>query len=413
MCQTDISDRSGYIIVAPFVKVITMVRIGIDVGSTTAKLVVIGSAGEMLFSRYTRHNAKAKEVVCGMLHEAESSLGDVEARVKVTGSVGMGLSELTGIPFVQEVVAASKAVQANYPQVRSMIDIGGEDAKVVFFENAEAKDLRMNGNCAGGTGAFIDQMAVILGVDVEDMNELAQNACRIYPIASRCGVFCKTDIQNLIAKNVSKQDIAASIFHAVAVQTVVTLAHGCDIGAPVLFCGGPLTFIPALRKAFTDYLHLSGKDVILPDNGTLLPAIGTALDIADSDSTHRISDIIGRIGKNAPKPGMKASALRPIFSSCEEYKAWKERIAKKQLPRARFKKGKQEVFLGIDSGSTTTKIVVTDTDNRLLFCHYDVNGGNPVQAVERKDCSDSKTSARHAARNWTLPVHARPDTAKT
>lgn len=383
MCQTGISDRSGYIIVAPFVKVITMVRIGIDVGSTTAKLVVIGSAGEMLFSRYTRHNAKAKEVVCGMLHEAESSLGDVEARVKVTGSVGMGLSELTGIPLVQEVVAASKAVQANYPQVRSMIDIGGEDAKVVFFENAEAKDLRMNGNCAGGTGAFIDQMAVILGVDVEDMNELAQNACRIYPIASRCGVFCKTDIQNLIAKNVSKQDIAASIFHAVAVQTVVTLAHGCDIGAPVLFCGGPLTFIPALRKAFTDYLHLAGKDVILPDSGTLLPAIGTALDIADSDSTHRISDIIGLIGKNAPKPGMKASALRPIFSSCEEYKAWKERIAKKQLPRARFKKGKQEVFLGIDSGSTTTKIVVTDTDNRLLFCHYDVNGGNPVQAVEK------------------------------
>ncbi len=360
-----------------------MVRIGIDVGSTTAKLVAIGTDGEMLFSKYIRHNARAKEVVCGILREVKSLLGDVEARVKVTGSVGMGISEQTGIPFVQEVVAASKAVQANYPQVRSMIDIGGEDAKVVFFENAEAKDLRMNGNCAGGTGAFIDQMAVILGVDVKDMNELAQNACRIYPIASRCGVFCKTDIQNLIAKNVSKQDISASIFHAVAVQTVVTLAHGCDIETPVLFCGGPLTFIPALRKAFTDYLYIANKDVILPDNGTLLPAIGTALANADSDRAFRLSEIISLMMNNAQKPGIKTSALRPLFSSYEEYETWKERIAKKQIPKSQFKKGKQEVFLGIDSGSTTTKIVVTDTDNRLLFCHYDVNGGNPVQAVEK------------------------------
>lgn len=360
-----------------------MVRIGIDVGSTTAKLVAIGTTGEMLFSKYIRHNARAKEVVCGILREVKSLLGDVEARVKVTGSVGMGISEQTGIPFVQEVVAASKAVQANYPQIRSMIDIGGEDAKVVFFENAEAKDLRMNGNCAGGTGAFIDQMAVILGVNVENMNELAQNTCRIYPIASRCGVFCKTDIQNLIAKNVSKQDISASIFHAVAVQTVVTLAHGCDIEAPVLFCGGPLTFIPALRKAFTDYLHIANKDVILPDNGTLLPAIGTALANTNNDRTYRLSEIIGLMENNAQKLGIKTSALRPIFSSCEEYKTWKERIAKKQIPKSQFKKGKQEVFLGIDSGSTTTKIVVTDTDNRLLFCQYDVNRGNPVQAVEK------------------------------
>lgn len=361
-----------------------MVRIGIDVGSTTAKLVAIGTDGNILFSKYIRHNARAKEVVCGILREVKSLLGDdTEVRVKVTGSVGMGISEQTGLPFVQEVVAASKAIQANYPQVRSMIDIGGEDAKVVFFENAEAKDLRMNGNCAGGTGAFIDQMAIILGVDVEEMNELAQNASQIYPIASRCGVFCKTDIQNLIAKNVSKQDISASIFHAVAVQTVVTLAHGCDIETPILFCGGPLTYIPALRKAFTDYLHIANKDVILPDNGTLLPAIGTALANADSDRTYRLSEIIGMLEDNAQKSGMRTSALPPIFSSSGEYEAWKERIAKNQIPQSQFKKGKQEVFLGIDSGSTTTKIVVTDRDNRLLFCHYDVNGGNPVQAVEK------------------------------
>ena len=212
-----------------------MLNIGIDIGSTTAKLVAINAAGEILFSKYVRHNAKSRLVICDILHELQATVGEQEASVHITGSVGMGLSEETGIPFVQEVVAASKAVRHFHAQVRAMIDIGGEDSKVVFFENAEAKDLRMNGNCAGGTGAFIDQMAVILGVDVKEMNNLAQKSTRIYPIASRCGVFCKTDVQNLIAKNVSKENIAASIFHAVAVQTIVTLANGRTITPPVLF----------------------------------------------------------------------------------------------------------------------------------------------------------------------------------
>lgn len=360
-----------------------MRRIGIDVGSTTAKLVAMGAAGEMLFSKYIRHNARAKEVVCSILQEVKSVLGDVEVRVKVTGSIGLGISEQTGLTFVQEVVAASKAVQESYPQVRSMIDIGGEDAKVVFFENAEAKDLRMNGNCAGGTGAFIDQMAVILGVDVSDMNEIALKAGRVYPIASRCGVFCKTDIQNLIAKNVCKEEIAASIFHAVAVQTIVTLAHGCDIKAPVLFCGGPLTFIPALRKAFTDYLHLEDEDIILPKNGTLLPAIGAALSGMEEDKVYKISDIIELLAGSTGRVREVSSALPPVFSDAREYKIWKDRIGKKRIPTADFEAGKQDVYLGIDSGSTTTKIVVTDTKGRLLFAHYDVNGGNPVQAVEK------------------------------
>ena len=254
-----------------------MFKIGIDVGSTTVKVVVLDEQEKICFSRYKRHHAKAGEVVADMLKELQKEKGDLQVSLCITGSVGMGLSERHSIPFIQEVVAATKAIQKDYPDVSSMIDIGGEDAKIVFFEHGEAADLRMNGNCAGGTGAFIDQMAVILGTDVDQLNQLALKAKQVYPIASRCGVFCKTDIQNLVAKNVSREDIAASIFHAVAVQTIVTLAHGWDIQAPVLFCGGPLNFIPALRKAFSEYLHLKDEDMVLPENGTLLPATGAAL----------------------------------------------------------------------------------------------------------------------------------------
>lgn len=364
-----------------------MVRIGIDVGSTTAKIVALGENGNILFRKYMRHNARAREVVESMLcetlsfvfHEKRETIDTKEAiisgkvAIAVTGSVGMGMAERMGLPFVQEVVAAAKAVKAGHKEVRSMIDIGGEDAKVVFFDNGEAKDLRMNGNCAGGTGAFIDQMAVILGVDVKEMNEFALNAKQIYPIASRCGVFCKTDIQNLIAKNVSKEDIAASIFHAVAVQTVVTLAHGCDITVPVLLCGGPLTFIPALRNAFKDYLHIDDSDIVLPDNGALLPAIGAAI----ASEGLKVEN-----GKSTSHNIETKSLISPIFASSEEYAQWQERMAKMSLPKGIQEKGEHKVFLGIDSGSTTTKIVVVDEDGKIIYHYYNVNGGNPVQAVE-------------------------------
>ena len=359
-----------------------MIRIGIDIGSTTAKLIAIDPTGKNLFSKYERHNAKAKKVVCEMLREMLAKIGDVDVSVKITGSVGMGMSEEKHLPFVQEVVAATRAIQNRYPHVRTMIDIGGEDAKIVFFKNAEATDLRMNGNCAGGTGSFIDQMAVILDVSVDELKELATQAKQLYPIASRCGVFCKTDIQNLIAKNVSSEDIAASIFHAVAVQTVMTLAHGCDIEAPVLMCGGPLTFIPALRKAFIDYLHLSGNDIIIPENGTLLPAIGSALTRAKSEQAVKLSMLIDQIDDDNRKIQVKSSGLQPIFFDEPDYKAWQTRIAKDKIRRGTLQPGRQDVFIGIDSGSTTTKIVVTDTEKRLLFHYYNVNGGNPIKAVE-------------------------------
>lgn len=373
-----------------------MFKIGIDVGSTTVKVVVLDEQGNSLFSRYKRHHAKAGEVVASLLKELLEEKGDADVSVCITGSVGMGMSERYSLPFIQEVVAATRAIQKDYPQVASMIDIGGEDAKIVFFEKGEAADLRMNGNCAGGTGAFIDQMAVILGTDVDELNRMALKAQRIYPIASRCGVFCKTDIQNLIAKNVSREDIAASIFHAVAVQTVVTLAHGWDIKPPVLFCGGPLTFIPALRKAFVEYLHLQENDLILPANGTLLPATGAALSRTEKDSTCRLSDLITRLTTET-NTTYHSYGLQPIFSSAADYENWEKRISSHQLQKSVFKPGKQDVFIGIDSGSTTTKIVAIDPDNRILFTFYKPNGGHAIETVAeglnqlKEQCRQSQT----------------------
>ena len=360
-----------------------MFRIGLDVGSTTVKLVVVDKNEEILFTKYERHNAKAKDVVINILKEIKAQWGDIDVYLRITGSVGMGIAEAYHFPFIQEVVAATKAIQKNYPTAASMIDIGGEDAKVVFFKNGEATDLRMNGNCAGGTGAFIDQMAVILGTNITELNRLALQSTQTYPIASRCGVFCKTDIQNLIAKNVHKSDIAASIFHAVAVQTVVTLAHGYDIQAPVLFCGGPLTFIPALRKAFTDYLGISDADIILPENGTLLPAYGATFIQNVEETSYRLSELISYLSSSPAATSTTKFDLPPIFTDTKTYADWLKRIETHRLPTASFKNGEQEVFIGIDSGSTTTKIVVTDTESRLLYTFYSPNAGTPIETVEK------------------------------
>ena len=373
-----------------------MFKIGIDVGSTTVKVVVLDEQEKICFSRYKRHHAKAGEVVADMLKELQKEKGDLQVSLCITGSVGMGLSERHSIPFIQEVVAATKAIQKDYPDVSSMIDIGGEDAKIVFFEHGEAADLRMNGNCAGGTGAFIDQMAVILGTDVDQLNQLALKAKQVYPIASRCGVFCKTDIQNLVAKNVSREDIAASIFHAVAVQTIVTLAHGWDIQAPVLFCGGPLTFIPALRKAFSEYLHLKDEDMVLPENGTLLPATGAALSRTEKDQTCQLSDLITRL-TTEKHTTYSSCELKPIFSDPKDYDRWKQRISSHQLGKASLKEGPQDVFIGIDSGSTTTKIVAIDKDRNILFTFYKPNRGHAIETVAeglnllRNQCQEHHT----------------------
>ena len=250
--------------------------IGLDVGSTTAKIAVIDENNHIVYSKYERHNARVNELVSRYFKEIGEQLGNASVSICVTGSVGMATAEQLKAEFVQEVVAGTIYARNAHPEAKALIDIGGEDAKVVFIKDNGGMELRMNGNCAGGTGAFIDQMSVLMGVDNQKMNELAMKATHIYPMAARCGVFAKTDIQNLMSRNLPEEDIAASIFHSIAVQTVVTLSHGMTFEAPILLCGGPLTFLPALRKAFCNYMKLSSEDFIVSENSNLIPALGCA-----------------------------------------------------------------------------------------------------------------------------------------
>ena len=373
-------------------------KVGIDVGSTTTKIVALDERGTVIYTRYVRHLARAKESVIESLTELQkllqtrppfsASTEPCGISLRITGSIGMGIAERVGLPFIQEVVAASKCIQHDHPEVQSMIDIGGEDAKVVFFRQGVAQDLRMNGNCAGGTGAFIDQMAIILGVNVDELNNLALQSTQVYPIASRCGVFSKTDIQNLIAKNIPKTDIAASIFRAVAVQTVMTLAHGCDLRRPVLFCGGPLNFIPALRKAFIDYMNLQEGEVVLPERGTLLPAEGAALSQVEDETFLPIDELIRKVqAAFCQENTHSAGALEPIFKDGLDYTRWFERILRNRIEVATLQESAEgkvvPAYLGIDSGSTTTKIVVLNREGKMLFDYYHTSDGNPIGTVEK------------------------------
>ncbi len=358
----------------------TGIRTGIDIGSTTAKAVVLDDSGKTLFSCYRRHNARIADTLESIFNNMFSELGNIKTSVAITGSIGMGVAQRCGIGFVQEVVAETKAIRHSGNTVKTLIDIGGEDAKVVFFgPDGKASDLRMNGNCAGGTGAFIEQMALILGESTDSLNTLALESDRIYPIASRCGVFCKTDIQNLIARNVSKQDISASIFHAVAVQTIVTLAHGCRIEAPIVFSGGPLTFIPALGNAFRNYLKLTDSDIVDMPGRELLSAMGTAL-AAESEPMD-ISQWMVRIRDGLSSGYVRKTGLEPLFKDREDLDSWLSKLDAYSIPRGELQPGNQNYFIGIDSGSTTTKIVILDTDGRLVYSFYHGNEGNPVETV--------------------------------
>ena len=220
------------------------IKIGIDIGSTTVKVVVLDTDNHVISSDYRRHNMNVRETVQTVLKPIAERFTDAQLQIAITGSVGMGYAELWGFPFVQEVVSAATLVKESYPQTRTFIDIGGEDSKMIFFGEGRMPDIRMNGNCAGGTGAFIDQTASLLNVDTGELNTLAEQAQRVYPIASRCGVFSKTDIQNLLSRNVSKADVALSVFHAVCLHVLGTLSRGVDVQAPVFFCGGPFAFLP-------------------------------------------------------------------------------------------------------------------------------------------------------------------------
>ncbi len=369
-------------------------RAGLDVGSTTAKMVVINAQGKIVYSRYERHNAKVKELVSSYLDEIGQKLANIRLSLCVTGSVGMSTAETLNAEFVQEVVAATVFARNRFPQAKALIDIGGEDAKVVFF-NGKGTELRMNGNCAGGTGAFIDQMSVLMGCDNQQMNELALQSTHLYPMAARCGVFAKTDIQNLMARNLPKTDIAASIFHSIAVQTVTTLSHGCDFSAPILLCGGPLTFLPALRKAFADYLNMAPSDFIVLEEGNLIPALGCAIrsenatPVSLNKLKERLNTTSGSDHASSCERELKVDVeekLYPLFESEEKHQAWlrsKDRYTTKVHP---LRKGNEQVVIGIDSGSTTTKIIAMraqgENAGQIVFSDYSMNLGNPINAVK-------------------------------
>jgi predicted CoA-substrate-specific enzyme activase len=358
---------------------------GIDIGSTTAKVVVTDKNGRMVFSRYRRHRAETIETVRSIFKEALDLLGDVSLDLAVTGSAGMGVAETYGLPFVQEMVASAQHIKKSFPQTRTFIEIGGEDSKIIFFDEQFHPDLRMNGTCAGGTGAFIDQMSVLLNVDSAELNSLAEKSTRIYPIASRCGVFAKTDIQALLSQQAAKEDIAASIFRAVAIQVVTALSHGREVKKKILFAGGPLTFFPELRRAFIDLLEIDNReDLIIPEHSELLPAMGAAAVRNGSPCRKTISNLLALEQAGPLYTTVNGdNSLPAMFNGKIEFDNWKKRHEQHRVARIdRFKTKGKDLFLGIDSGSTTTKIVLIDAEGHLVDDYYHANNGDPIQAVK-------------------------------
>lgn len=357
-------------------------RIGVDAGSTTIKLVVIDkSNSEIVYSSYKRHYADIRTCLEQQLREMSGVMGiDVRYSICLTGSAGIGLSERSGFSFIQEVLASSMVMKELDKTDFTLIDLGGEDAKMVFFSNETSPDIRMNGSCAGGTGAFIDQMATLLNVEPKQMSDMALTYKQLYPIASRCGVFAKTDIQNLLSRRLPLSDISASIFNAVAMQTMTTLARGADLKTPVLCTGGPLTFLPALRDAFVRVMGITPADLILLPNAEITTARGAAL-AADIDKTYSIDEIYDMLSRETRHSSEQY--LSPLFTSEQEYEQWCETLnVRKLVTRDIEPGGRYDTFLGIDSGSTTTKFVVTDSDGAVLYKSYANNDGNPLLKVE-------------------------------
>lgn len=354
-----------------------MYKTGIDVGSTTVKVVVFDEDNNLLFARYERHYSDVKMATIKVLQEAISEIGDQVVSIAITGSGGMGLSDAAEIPFVQEVIAATTTVEKLIPQTDVVIELGGEDAKMTFF--GDALEQRMNGTCAGGTGAFIDQMAELLKTDANGVNELAKGYETIYPIASRCGVFAKTDVQPLINEGARKEDIAASIFQAVVNQTIAGLASGRKITGNIAFLGGPLYFMSELRQRFIETLNIAPENVIFPENPQLFVAMGAAFD--EDQTVLKISQIIDNLNHNTSESLVPKNTLDVLFKNQEELDIWRQRHNEASAQYKDIATASGPVFLGIDAGSTTSKVILTDSDGNILFQHYGSNKGQPLESV--------------------------------
>lgn len=352
--------------------------LGIDVGSTTVKIVVLDENGKIKYRNYLRHSSKVKETTLIELEQVKKRVGNGPYRITITGSAGLGLSERSSLPFVQEVESAFLAIKRIYPDADAAIELGGEDAKIIFLTNGI--EQRMNSSCAGGTGAFIDQMATLLNISLAELDELSLKAERAYPIASRCGVFAKTDIQSILNQGASKADIALSIFYAVADQTIAGLAQGREIKGNILFLGGPLFFFKGLRKAFKDRLSLDDEHVYFPLDADTFMARGAALYAKESDSDmYDIDTIIEHIFKVVSISDIISG--KPLFESEEEYNDFIKRHQDFDVKYTDIKTYEGKAYLGIDEGSTTTKIILLSEDNKILYQNYEYNNGLPIEKI--------------------------------
>lgn len=355
-------------------------QVGLDVGSTTAKMVALNDKNEVIFKSYQRHFSDIKKTTLQLFRQLAGQFPAARLKINASGSSGLGLCERLGIPFIQEVVACTEAVKSTEPNIDVIVELGGEDAKLIYLTNG--LEQRMNSACAGGTGAFIDQIASLLNTDAEGLNKLAASAEKIYPIASRCGVFAKTDIQPLLNEGARREDIAVSVFQAVVNQTIAGLAAGRPIKGNVAFLGGPLTFLPELRKRFVETLHLKQEQVLHSQDGHYYVAIGAAL---ESENNHSIEiDRLIRLlaGMNQAKPRMSSGGNEPLFRNNRELADFRNRHNQEKVVTKPLHTYKGNAFLGIDAGSTTTKMVLIGDQEEVLFHFYERNKGNPIETVQ-------------------------------
>lgn len=357
-----------------------VIHVGIDVGSTTVKVVALSPYLKLLFGRYQRHMSDIRSATISLLKELQKDYSGYRITASISGSGGMGLAKMMGLPFCQEILAETKAIRTFNPDTDVIIELGGEDEKITYLRNGV--DQRMNGACAGGTGAFIDRMASLLSVDAAGLGKMAEKAKEIYPIASRCGVFAKTDIQALLNEGVSHEDIALSVFQSVVNQTISGLTCGRPIHGKVAFLGGPLTFQPILRERFQKTLDIKDEDMIVPEHGELYVAIGAAVS-ACHDKPLDLDSWLTKVENSEESDLGNAKTLPPLFATEEDYKEFKERHARFHAPRADISKAKGPVWLGIDAGSTTIKAVLLDREGNILYEYYAGNKGTPLNGARK------------------------------
>jgi predicted CoA-substrate-specific enzyme activase len=351
--------------------------VGLDVGSTTVKVVVLENK-KFVYKTYVRHYSDVRNTVVDILEALKHIIKAESFRINIAGSGGFEISEALGVKFVQEVIASAEAVERIIPDTDVAIELGGEDAKITYF--GESVEQRMNGTCAGGTGAFIDQMASLMKTDAQGLNELAKGYQTLYPIASRCGVFAKTDVQPLLNEGAAKEDIAVSVLQAIVNQTIGGLAQGRPIRGNIAFLGGPLTFLSELRERFIVTLALEASAVRFPENSEYFVAMGAAF-LAEETEPLSAKMFFSKIENIRTLKSEVKDSDQPLFIDEADYLAFKERHARHQVKRRELATYQGKAFLGIDAGSTTTKVVLIDTQGQLLYSHYGSNLGRPLQST--------------------------------